>query len=136
MVKTNFPKLGKRKAKSQFEVDTFKSIRGLCKKGDKVTYENSELEYVISFKYVPDFEIELADGRVFYIEAKGLGRPFDYDSRRKLETVKAQHPDKDIRIVFYRDGILRKGSKFRASDWARKHGFPFAIGRVPKEWFE
>lgn len=73
---------------------------------------------------------------MIYVEAKGLGRSFDYDARTKMEAVKAQHPDLDIRIVFMRDGALRKGSKFRASDWAKKHNFQFAIGEIPKDWFK
>jgi hypothetical protein len=85
---------------------------------------------------VPDHIIERKDGTVIYVEAKGLGRAFDSKARQKMVAVKQQHPDKDIRIVFMRDGPLQKNSKMRASDWAVKNGYPFAIGKVPEEWLD
>jgi hypothetical protein len=53
-----------------------------------------------------------------------------------MEAVKEQHPELDIRIVFMRDGVLRRGSQFRASDWATKHGYVFAVGSIPDEWLD
>lgn len=53
--------------------------------------------------------------------------------------VKQQHPDKDIRIIFYRDaefGKRRKnGSKTKQSDWATKYKFPFTIREIKGDWF-
>ena len=51
-------------------------------------------------------------------------------------SVKKEHPEKDIRIVFMSDRPFRKGGKMRPSDWAVKYGFPFSIKKVPKEWFD
>lgn len=55
-----------------------------------------------------------------------------------MVAVKENHPTIDIRIVFYRDNPsqLGRGSKSRPSDWALKNGFPFAVGSIPREWFD
>ena len=96
------------------------------------TYEEDKLPYVIEASYNPDFKL-YKDGGVVYIEAKGK---FDYEDQRKMRAVKDSHPELDIRIVFMTDNRIRKGAKMKYSDWAMKHGFPFAIGEVPKEWLE
>ena len=111
-------------------------MQGALPKGAKLEYETENLEYTLTKNYVPDFIITKKDGSVIYIEAKGLGRSFDYDARIKMEAVKEQHPELDIRIVFMRDGVLRRGSQFRASDWATKHGYVFAVGSIPDEWLD
>lgn len=49
-----------------------------------------------------------------------------------MRLVKEQNPELDIRLVFQNDGKV--GKRMRYSDWADKYGFPFAIGRVPKDW--
>ena len=53
--------------------------------------------------------------------------------------VKEQHPDIDLRILFYSDGKVgskrKDGSFLKQSDWATKHGFKYAIRTVPEEWF-
>ena len=97
-------------------------------------YELETIPYTIEFSYLPDFVIEKNDGTKVYIEAKGLGRAFDALSRRKMEEVKRQNPEKDVRIVFMSDRPFRKGGKMRPSDWAKKHNYLFSIGKVPKEW--
>jgi hypothetical protein len=48
--------------------------------------------------------------------------------------VKRSHPEADIRIIFMQDSKLNKKSKQRYSDWAARHGFPYAIAEVPKDW--
>jgi len=130
------PLIQGKRARSQFEFDIFKQLKGLLKRGDRLTYESERLTYTITSEYVPDHIIERRDGTVIYIEAKGLGRAFDSKARQKMVAVKQQHPDKDIRIVFMRDGPLQKNAKMRASDWAVKNGYPFAIGKVPEEWLD
>ncbi len=64
-----------------------------------------------------------------YIETKGLLRKPD---ARKLIAVKECNPEIDLRLVFYED--KRWSKRMRYTDWAAKHGFECAIGRVPKEW--
>lgn len=106
----------------------------------KVEYEPEKLRYVTEHEYTPDFKVTLPDGSVIYIEAKGNGRQFDQVVKSKMIAVKAQHPDKDIKIVFYADGKVgpkrKNGSFMRQSDWALKNNYVFAIKEVPKEWFD
>lgn len=132
--KTALPKIQGKNARSQFEFDIFKLLKGSLKRGDTLTYETDKLQYTIVSEYIPDFTIDRKDGTTIYIEAKGLGRAFDFKARQKMVAVKEQHPDKDIRIVFMRDGPISKRSKTRASDWANKYGFKFAINEIPKDW--
>lgn len=61
-----------------------------------------------------------------YLETKGHFRP---EAKRKMVAVKAAHPDLDIRIVFY-------STNRTYIRWARKYGFPFAIGTIPEDWLE
>lgn len=133
--KKELPKIGKKNVRSQFEYTIYELINNVLPPYAKVTYETDRLSYTLTKDYVPDFTIEKKDGSLIYIEAKGLGRAFDYDSRVKMEMVKQQHPDKDIRIVFMADRPLRKGSKYRPSDWATKVGYKFAVNEVPADWF-
>ena len=74
---------------------------------------------------MPDFVIRTPTG-VVYIEAKGYFRP---EAKRKLVAVKKQHPEKDIRIVFY-------SRNKQYIKWAEKTGFRYAIGTIPTEWME
>ena len=101
-------------------------------------YESERLAYTVSGKYIPDFIIQTNRGKTLYIETKGNGRSFDAASRRKLIAVKLQHPDKDIRIVFYSDGAVgatrKDGTRLRQSEWADKHGFKYSIREIPNEW--
>lgn len=108
-------------------------------------YEGTSLPYITQKRYVVDFTVNViragesvADNliRLFnpiYIETKGWFRPSD---RTKMLAVKKCNPDADIRLVFQSDNWLTKAHKRRYSDWAKEHGFPYAIGSVPKEWLE
>ena len=96
------------------------------------TYESETIEYTQTRKYKPDFILE-NNGIKIIVEAKGL---FDSEDRRKHLDVKKQHPDKDIRFVFYSDQRLYKGSKSRYSDWCTKNGFKFALRTIPEEWLK
>lgn len=130
------PKIGGKYCRSQFEYDVYKALKNVMPKRAVIEYEEDKLEYTVTKNYIPDFTITKKDGTIIYIEAKGLGRAFDYQNRVKMEAVKEQHPDKDIRIVFYSDRPLRKGGKMRPSDWAKQNGFIFSIGEIPEEWFK
>lgn len=54
--------------------------------------------------------------------------------------VKNQHPEIDLRIVFYSDGKIgptrKDGTWLKQSDWAVKNGFKFSIRKIPEEWFK
>jgi len=89
----------------------------------KVKYESTKIPYILARHYIPDFVVETPSGKI-YIEAKGYFRP---EARSKMAAVKRQHPELDIRIVFY------KHSKTNER-WATKHGFKYAFETIPKEW--
>lgn len=102
--------------------------------GGTVEYEAEKLEYTETKQYIPDLIVTLRDGKKIYIEGKGF---FPYADRAKMVAVKEQHPDLDIRIVFYRDtpSSLGKGNKTKPTEWATKYGFPSSVKEIPKEWF-
>ncbi len=136
-VRSAKPKIGKKTCRSNFEFQVYKALKHELPRGAELEYESEKLPYIIESTYCPDFVITKRDGSKIYIEAKGLGRMggFDDDARRKMTIVKTTYPELDIRIVFQKDGPLRKGMKMRASDWAQKYKFVHAFGVIPKEWF-
>lgn len=101
----------------------------------KIGYEQLSLPYTSHHEYLADFTI---GGTNIIIEAKGGGRAWSPQVRRKMLDVRQQHPEYDIRFVFYSDrpfGTKRKdGTKMTQSEWCKKYGFKYAIGEVPKEW--
>jgi hypothetical protein len=52
-----------------------------------------------------------------------------------MRAVKRCHPDLDIRFVFQQNKKCRKGGKMTYTDWAKRYGFPCAVGEIPKSWF-
>ena len=88
-------------------------------------YEAEKIPYVLAGHYIPDFIIHTSMGKV-YIEAKGYFRP---EAKRKMVAVKRQHPELDIRLVFY--SASKQNVRF-----AERHGFKYAIETIPKEWLE
>lgn len=135
-----YPKIGKKVIKSDFEFQVYKALKNLLPRGAVVEYEPEKIEYTITAQYTPDFVITFKDGRKLYIEAKGNGRQFDEHVKRKMIAVKDQHPDKDIRIVFYSDGRLgrtrKDGTHYKQSEWANNNGYVFSIREIPKEWMK
>lgn len=111
----------KKKPKNKFETRTH---RQLTRAKIKFKYESERLPYILARHYVPDFVIETKLGKI-YLETKGYLRP---EHRAKMVAVKKQHPEKDIRILFY-------SRKARDIKWAEKHGFRYAIDTIPREWF-
>lgn len=97
------------------------------------TYESSVIEYTIparSAKYTPDFF--LPNGII--VETKGRFTAID---RKKHLMVKEQNPELDIRFVFSNPNTkLRKGSKTTYGMWCDKHGYQYAKGEIPTEWFD
>lgn len=108
-----------------------KEIADQAKKdGIKIEYEpeDSVIEWVPKTKkYLPDFVLK--NGIV--IEAKGR---LTQQDRTKLLAVKEQYPEIDLRLVFMYDNKLSRESPTRYSEWAEKHGFKYAMKRIPKEW--
>ena len=119
--------------RNPFEVGIYKQLKAAVK-GSKIEdlgYESTKLTYVTESYYVPDFVVTLKDGHTVYIESKGYFRPED---KRKMLAVKKYNPDLDIRMLFQKDNKFPR-SKTTYSMWSTKHGFPWAIGEIPKEWF-
>ena len=112
----------KSKYRNKFEADGAKQL-----KRAKVSfrYEQRKIAYVRAHHYTPDFEVDTPLGSII-IEFKGY---FRVDDRAKMVAVKRQHPNLDIRFVFYKEvpAYIR---------WAEKHGFKWAVGKIPKEWLK
>ncbi len=121
--------------RNKFEEYTAKALNA-----NKVSfsYEDTKIPYTVHGTYLVDFKLTTKSGKTIFIETKGNGRSFDHATRRKMIAVKEQHPDIDLRIVFYSDGKIgpkrKDGSFMRQSDWAKKHGFKYSIKDIPLEW--
>jgi predicted nuclease of restriction endonuclease-like RecB superfamily len=84
----------KTKVKNRFERKILDQLES-C--GLAVQYEGTKIPYVLAGHYIPDYIVSTPNGKI-YIEAKGHFRP---EAKRKMVAVKRQHPELDIRIVFY-----------------------------------
>lgn len=132
-------KIGKKTTKNPFESGTWLE---LSKANVVVEYESVKLPYTTEHVYIPDFKVgRKTKGNgppFFFIETKGNGRSWTPQVRAKMLAVKDQWPELDIRLLFYTDGEFgtrrKDGSRQRQSEWAIKHGFPYAIRNIPEEW--
>ena len=122
--------------RNKFEEQTAQS---LVANGVTFSYEDTKIPYTVSGTYLVDFEITTKGGNTIYIETKGNGRSFDHSVRRKMIAVKEQHPEIDLRIVFYSDGKIdpkrKDGTHMCQSDWATKHNFKYSIRHIPLDWY-
>ena len=110
-----------RKTRNKFEETT---KRQLQRSKVEFSYESDRIPYVIQGVYIPDFTIKCDRSGSWYLECKGYFRRAD---KRKLVAVKKCNPSLDIRILFY-------ARSDRDCKWADKHGFPWAVSSIPKEW--
>lgn len=108
------------KPRNKFEQSTWDF---LTKNKVEFTYEGLKLPYTIQATYHPDYILTKSG---IIVELKGYLRPED---KRKMKSVKKDHPKLDIRFVFQHE----KESQTR---WAKKNGFPYAIGQIPKSWLK
>ena len=115
--------------RSQFEINL---ARALAERKVTFEYEQAKLEYIPKPRtYTPDFYLPEQN---IYIEAKGH---LDKGDRVKMQLIKQQYPDLDIRFVFVRaTNKIYKGSKTSYADWANRYGFQWAEGSVPEEWLK
>lgn len=111
-----------KKTKNKFEERIFKLLK---RKKVSFKYESEKIPYVLAGHYIPDFVVEGRNGRI-YIETKGYLRP---EHKRKMVAVKRQHPELDIRILFY-------SNKTKDIKWASKNGFIWAVDTIPEEWYD
>jgi hypothetical protein len=112
----------KKKTRNKFEQ---RIERQLKKSKLSFKYESEKIPYIIAGHYIPDFILTTSLGKI-YIETKGHFRP---EAKRKMVAVKRQHPELDIRLVFY--SLKKKDIK-----WCERYGFKYAIGEIPKEWIK
>jgi restriction endonuclease len=111
------------KTRNKFETRILNQLKHT---GIDFGYEVENIPYTIKGFYKSDFTILCKNGKKIIVETKGYFRPED---KRKMVAVKKQHPDLDIRILFY----AANKSYIR---WAIKYGFPFAVREIPLEWLE
>lgn len=109
-----------KKTKNKFEERIYRSLKK-AKVG--VKYESERIPYLLAGHYIPDFVITTSLGKI-YLETKGHFRP---EAKRKMAAVKKLRPELDIRILFY-------SKKVKDIKWAEKHGFLWAIEKIPTEW--
>ena len=97
--------------------------------GVKYEYESTKVDYVISHIYTPDFV--LPNGVI--LECKGY---WDAADRRKIKTVKQQHPELDLRMVFQAPyNTISKKSKTTYSKYCEKLGIPWtSFATIPITW--
>lgn len=108
--------------KNKFEKKIYQQLK---KAKVPFDYESKRISYVLAREYVPDFIIRTDKG-VLIVECKGYFRP---EAKAKMSAVKRQHPELDIRLLFY--------SKVRSNiKWAEKNGFRYAIGTIPTDWLK
>jgi hypothetical protein len=128
--------------RSGFEMDLAQQLDA---EGVEFEYETEQFAYYVKItsgkcndcgsknvvqyrKYKPDFHL----GDVI-VEAKGRFLPAD---QKKMLAFKEQYPDKDIRMLFYRDSPLTRKRRKLCSEWCEEHGFECAVGTFPKKWLQ
>lgn len=119
---------GTSKHRSKFETRVCDSVND---RGLRAAYE------AIKFVYQPPPRTYTADWLLLdngvVVETKGF---FPAEDRSKMLLIKQQFPELDIRIVFMdATKLITKKSKTTYGAWATQHGFPWAQGDIPTEWF-
>lgn len=113
--------------RSNFEQTIWQAAR---RNRRQLKHEPFFIDYILKGSYLPDFI--LPNGII--IEAKGY---LDAACCRKMKAVKASNPELDIRFVFqHANGKRNKRAKLKNWEWAEKHGFPWAEGTIPLEWWK
>ena len=108
--------------KNKFEHKIYQQLK---KSKLNFKYEAEKIPYVLARHYIPDFKIQTSTGFV-YVECKGYLRP---EHKTKMVAVKKQHPEIDLRILFYSHN--KKYIK-----WAEKIGIRWAIEKIPETWLK
>ncbi len=108
--------------RNKFEKKTAKQLK---RAKVNFNYESVRIPYILARHYIPDFVINTPSGKI-YLECKGYLRP---EHKAKMVAVKKQHPEIDLRILFY-------ASNKKYIKWAEKNGIKFAINTIPNEWLK
>lgn len=109
------------RTRNKFEKRTEDFLLGL---GVPFGYEIENIPYTLKGRYKSDFTITTKSGRKIIVETKGYFRPED---KRKMAAVKKQHPELDIRLLFYAPNRSYER-------WAIKHKIPYAFRVIPLTW--
>ena len=101
----------------------------LIKLGVTYDYETTKIAYTIPHNYTPDFI--LPNGVI--LECKGY---WDGVDRRKINSVKEQNPDIDLRMVFQSPfNTISKKSNTTYAQWCEKHDIPWtSFKNIPLDW--
>ena len=93
-------------------------------------YESTKISYQTEHFYTPDFFLP---NKNIYLEAKGYWRPED---RRKIRTIRKQHPDIDLRMVFQNPyQTISKKSKTTYAQYCERHKILWgSYHELPLEW--
>lgn len=97
--------------------------------GVKYEYESTKIPYIIAHNYTPDFV--LPNG--ILLECKGY---WDAKDRRKVKSVKEQHPELDLRMVFQSPfNTISKKSKTTYAKYCEKLEIPWcSFVNIPLQW--
>ena len=114
-----------------------KIAQNLIERGVDFKYEDQVIHYVKPEKvarYTPDFNIITHSGKHLTVESKGRFLTAD---RQKHLLVKAQHPDRDIRMVFSRSKErISKKSRTTYGMWCEKNSILYADEMIPESWLK
>ena len=122
--------------RNKFEARTEALLKS---EGVTFTYETDKIPYVTQHNYIPDFVATKRDGSKMYIETKGqVGGKIGKEMRAKMKAVKKQHPELDIRFVFYNAHapITKARNGKTVAQWAESLGFKWAHKEIPYEWID
>jgi Phage endonuclease I. len=96
-------------------------VRGICNCGSTKVYQRRY--------YTPDFVLENG----IRLEVKGRLTSAD---RAKLEAIRKQHPDIDLRMLFGANNKITRNKEKRYSDWASDNKIKFCIKQIPESWLQ
>lgn len=100
-------------------------------KGTECTNDGCTGKATKRARYTPDFRI---NNQGTYIESKGR---FTADNRAAMESFIHCHPGVDLRFIFERDNWMTNKHVYKYSDWCKKLGLKFSVGRaIPSSWVD
>jgi predicted nuclease of restriction endonuclease-like RecB superfamily len=95
-------------------------------------YETEKFPYVVEHLYIPDFVFPQT--RIL-VEAKGYFTPEDRGKILKARPA-IDESGWELRFVFQRAANkLNKNSKTTYGKWCDRHGFVWAEGLIPSDWY-
>ena len=106
-------------------------VAALNEEGAEYEYETYEVDYIVKKVYVPDF---IFPDKKLMVEAKGYFSPQD---RSKMLKVREVLDDGwEVRFVFEKaHNKLTARTNTTYAKWCERHGFLWAEGMIPEEWY-